>query len=120
MSGVCESGKYSWRICNRKDEYLILKGYGFLFQSTFKLWPFDRYKMNSWLLWHFILHISIKIRIFPILLQDVAMEIPDVHGKELEEVKYTGNWIACFNMIHSSVCYVWYQSDINTYLVSLK
>lgn len=27
----------------------------------------------------------------PILLQGVAMEIPDVHGKELEEVKYTGN-----------------------------
>lgn len=62
--------------------------------------------MNSWLLRHFILHFSIKIRIVPILLQDVAMEIPDVHGKELEEVKYTGNWIACFNMIHSSVCYV--------------
>lgn len=34
------------------------------------------------------------------------MEIPDVHGKELEEVKYTGNWFACFNMIHTCTCYV--------------
>lgn len=41
------------------------------------------------------------------------MEIPDVHGKELEEVKYTGNWIACFNMIHTSTCDVRYPSDLN-------
>lgn len=40
------------------------------------------------------------------------MEIPDVHGKELEEVKYTGSWFACFNMIHTSTCYVRYQSDL--------
>lgn len=60
-----------------------------------------------------LIHFSIKTGKFPILWQYVAMEIPDVHGKELEEVKYTGNWIACFNMIHTSTCDVRYPSDLN-------
>lgn len=34
------------------------------------------------------------------------MEILDIYGKELEEVKYIGNWIVCFNMIYLFVCYV--------------
>lgn len=38
-----------------------------------------------------LFYISHSIRKCSYLLQGVAMEIPDVHGKELEEVKYTGN-----------------------------